>query len=124
MTANTPTWQASYLALIAQAMDNRRFHAQTIACANCGPQLRLIDAAGMDLADDSTLWGGEFLLVTEQGYQRYAHFRPFPLPGGAKAIQEPRRAALGLLYELYAERAFGHSALPLTTTFFRPPRNA
>ena len=66
---------------------------------------------GSGLGDDNTLWGGEFLLITEQGFQRYAHFRPFLLPGGVKAIQEPRRAALGLLYAMFANKAFDHPAL-------------
>jgi hydrogenase maturation protein HypF len=55
---------------------------------------------GSGLGADNTLWGGEFLLINRQGFERYAHFAPFSLPGGHKAIQEPRRAALGLLYEI------------------------
>jgi hydrogenase maturation protein HypF len=70
---------------------------------------------GAGLGDDNTLWGGEFLLITEQGFERYAHFRSFSLPGGVKAIQEPRRAALGLLYEIFGDRAFDRPALPFTT---------
>jgi len=61
---------------------------------------------GSGLGTDNTLWGGEFLLITEQGSERYAHFAPFPLPGGHKAILEPRRAALGLLYEVFGDKAF------------------
>jgi hydrogenase maturation protein HypF len=56
---------------------------------------------GSGLGSDNTLWGGEFLLITEQGFNRFAHFAPFPLPGGHKAMLEPRRAALGLLYEIF-----------------------
>ena len=33
---------------------------------------------------------------------RVAHLRPFPLPGGEQAIKEPRRAAIGVLYEMLA----------------------
>ncbi|MDP1772655.1 MAG: carbamoyltransferase HypF [Methylobacter sp.] len=58
---------------------------------------------GSGLGADNTLWGGEFLLVNRQGFERYAHFAPFSLPGGHKAIQEPRRAALGLLYETFGD---------------------
>ena len=32
------------------------------------------------------------------------HILPFWLPGGEKAIQEPRRAALGLLFEMYGKK--------------------
>lgn len=59
---------------------------------------------GTGLGDDGTLWGGEFLRVTEGGWSRLAHLRTFALPGGEAAIRTPRWAALGLLHELYGLR--------------------
>jgi hydrogenase maturation protein HypF len=67
---------------------------------------------GTGYGTDGTIWGGEFFLVTEANVQRVAHLRPFRLPGGDKAVKEPRRAALGLLYELYGEAAFEMNHLP------------
>jgi hydrogenase maturation protein HypF len=64
---------------------------------------------GTGYGPDGTVWGGEFVLVTEHGWRRAAHLRPFRLPGGNLAIREPRRAAFGLLYE-----AFGRDALSMT----------
>ncbi len=64
----------------------------------------VFDGSGLGL--DGTIWGGEFLLIHEKGFERFAHFRPFPLIGGSKAIQEPRRAALGLLFAIYGDAAF------------------
>lgn len=61
------------------------------------------DGTGYGL--DDSIWGGEFIYVTETNWQRVAHWRTFGLPGGEKAIKEPRRAALGLLYEIYGEEA-------------------
>ena len=61
---------------------------------------------GTGLGVDNELWGGEFLLINENGFDRFAHLRSFPLPGGTKAIQESRRAALGLLYELLGNDLF------------------
>ncbi len=56
---------------------------------------------------DGTVWGGEFFVLSEKGRaERIAHLRRFRLPGGERAVKEPRRAALGLLYELLGERAF------------------
>ncbi len=55
---------------------------------------------GTGLGTDGTIWGGEFFHVTDKGVERFAHWRPFRLPGGDAAAKEPRRAALGLLWEL------------------------
>lgn len=50
---------------------------------------------------DGTIWGGEFLSADDNGFQRLATFKKFRLPGGDKAVKEPRRAAVGVLYEIY-----------------------
>ena len=60
---------------------------------------------GAGYGTDGTVWGGEFLLTDEDSFQRVAHFRPFRLPGGDAAIKEPRRTALGVLYEIWGDHA-------------------
>jgi hydrogenase maturation protein HypF len=62
------------------------------------------DGTGYGL--DGTIWGGEFLQVTDTSWQRVAHLRTFHLPGGEKAIKEPRRVAIGLLYEVFGDAVF------------------
>jgi hydrogenase maturation protein HypF len=62
------------------------------------------DGTGYGL--DGTLWGGEFFRITEPDCERIAHLRQFRLPGGDKAVREPRRTALGLLFEHFGEAAF------------------
>ncbi len=65
---------------------------------------------GTGYGNDGTIWGGEFLQITETRLQRVAHLRPFPLPGGDKAAKEPRRSSLGLLYAALGEESFQHSS--------------
>jgi len=68
------------------------------------------DGTGYGL--DGTIWGGEFFRVTDAACDRIAHLRRFRLPGGDQAVREPRRSALGLLYELSGGAAFAMKHLP------------
>ena len=68
------------------------------------------DGTGYGL--DGTIWGGEFFQVADKHIERIAHLRPFRLPGGDKAVKEPRRPAIGLLYEMFGDAAFEMTHLP------------
>ncbi|HEY8902060.1 MAG TPA: carbamoyltransferase HypF [Chthoniobacterales bacterium] len=54
---------------------------------------------GTGYGTDGTIWGGEFLRAKGNSFERVAHLRTFRLPGGDVAAREPRRSALGLLFE-------------------------
>jgi hydrogenase maturation protein HypF len=66
---------------------------------------------GTGYGTDGTIWGGEFLLAGEKSFERVAHFRHFRLPGGEAAIKQPRRTALGVLYEIWGAKALNHGDL-------------
>ncbi|MGE0333994.1 MAG: carbamoyltransferase HypF [Gammaproteobacteria bacterium] len=72
---------------------------------------------GTGFGPDGTVWGGEFLCVTDKGWRRVAHLRRFRLPGAEAAMREPRRAALGLLYEAFGGDAFAMTDLPPVAAF-------
>jgi hydrogenase maturation protein HypF len=73
------------------------------------------DGTGYGL--DGTIWGGEFFIVTDKTIERMAHLRPFRLPGGDQAVKEPRRAALGLLYECLGDAVFERKDLAPVAAF-------
>lgn len=58
---------------------------------------------------DGTLWGGEFFLATTDRFERLAHMKYFPLPGGEAAIREPWRMALVYLRDALGESGFRNS---------------
>jgi hydrogenase maturation protein HypF len=72
---------------------------------------------GSGYGTDGTVWGGEFLLTDEDSFQRVGHFRPFRLPGGDAAIKEPRRTALGVLYEIWGDQAISNRRWAPTASF-------
>lgn len=84
-------------------------YAHVLACMaenEVAPPVLGVSWDGTGYGTDGTVWGGELLLVTETGFERVAHLRPFRLPGGDRAVKEPRRSALGVLYEMLGEQAF------------------
>ena len=67
---------------------------------------------GTGFGPDGTIWGGEFFLARDDGsFERVAHLRAFRLPGGERAIREPRRSALGLLHETLGDELWEHPEL-------------
>ena len=67
------------------------------------PGRRVLGVAldGYGYGEDGTAWGGEFLLADYDGYERFARFKPVPLPGGDLAARQPWRMALAYLYDAY-----------------------
>jgi hydrogenase maturation protein HypF len=56
---------------------------------------------GTGYGPDGTVWGGEFLMGDPRSFRRVASLWPFRLPTGEKAVREPWRVALALLWESF-----------------------
>jgi hydrogenase maturation protein HypF len=78
------------------------------------------DGTGFGL--DGTIWGGEFIAVAAGSARRVATFRAFPLPGGDRAVREPRRTALALLCEVFGDDAWEMEDVPTLAAFTQPER--
>ena len=90
-------------------------YAHVLACLadnDLDPPLLGVAWDGTGWGPDGSVWGGEFLLVDDRSYTRVGHLRLFSLPGGEKAVIEPRRAAIGLLFEIFGDDLFGLSQIP------------
>jgi len=72
---------------------------------------------GTGYGDDGTIWGGEAMIADHFNYTRTASLAPFRLLGGDKAIKEPRRAALSLLFETYTLQEILSLRLPTLEHF-------
>jgi hydrogenase maturation protein HypF len=95
-------------------------HAHVRACMadnELEPPVLGISWDGTGYGLDGSVWGGEFLHVEADAFQRLGSFRPFRLPGGEAAVQEPRRVALGLLYEVFGPSVFAMRELEPVRSF-------
>ncbi len=82
-----------------------------------GPPVLGVAWDGTGWGGDGTVWGGEFLRLDGTGWRRVARLRRFPLPGGERAVREPRRAALGLLFAASGEDILKDVDLPPVAAF-------
>ena len=96
-------------------------YAHVLSCLadNCAsPPVLGVAWDGSGYGTDHSIWGGEFIKVHVSGeFERVAHLRSFHLIGGEQAVQEPRRAALGLLHALYGDEYLSRLPEPLASYF-------
>jgi hydrogenase maturation protein HypF len=69
---------------------------------------------GTGYGTDGNVWGGEFLVGDYVGFERAAHLAYLRLPGGERAVREPYRVALSLLWEAFGEE-FQELDLPVVS---------
>lgn len=76
--------------------------AEAIAAGQLTTDTRVLGIAfdGTGAGTDGTIWGGEFLVASLDGFERAAHLLTWALPGGAASVRDARRNAFALLSEL------------------------
>jgi hydrogenase maturation protein HypF len=103
-------------ALIAWAMQQpqpkiavQHHHAHIAGCMAehrlRGPVIGLaLDGTGY--GPDGCVWGGEVLIATLTGFERFAHLKYVAMPGSEAAVRQPWRMALGHLYAALGDGVF------------------
>lgn len=56
---------------------------------------------GTGFGKDGNMWGGEFFVGSVRGFERAAHLKYIPMPGGEACIKEPWRMAFSYLYGMH-----------------------
>ena len=100
-----------------QSVGVQHHHAHILSCmAEHGLKGPVLGIAwdGSGYGGDGTLWGGEFFRCDPAGYERLTHFRSLKLIGGERAVREPARIALAILFDLFGEQALAMERLPLS----------
>ena len=101
---------------------HHRAHALAVAAEHgLEPPLLALTWDGLGLASPEAgghrLWGGELVVLEPEAAVRWGGLLPFPLPGGERAMAEPRRAALGLLLAAGGEALEHPGAARLRSSF-------
>ncbi len=103
-----------------RVIEVQHHYAHALACmAEFGLKEKVLAFCfdGTGYGDDGTIWGGEIFIVDPYDYHRIGHIKPFRLLGGEKAIKEPKRLALALLFEVYTLSEVGGLKLPFLDHF-------
>ena len=106
------TKHAAHFSVPNRAVQHHWAHIAACMAENeLAPPLLGVSWDGTGYGEDGTIWGGEFLSIDAVGFTRTAHLRQFRLPGGEAAVKQPRRSALGLLYEIFGEQLWAQDDL-------------
>jgi hydrogenase maturation protein HypF len=102
-----PGYRSTRMALastIERRIGVQHHHAHIASCmAESHLRGRVIGVAldGTGFGTDGKIWGGEFLVADFAGFERRAHLRYVPIPGGDAAVRQPWRMARSYLRDAF-----------------------
>jgi hydrogenase maturation protein HypF len=103
-----------------ELIEVQHHHAHVLACMaehHLDEKVLAFSFDGTGYGDDGTIWGGEVMVCDYKNFERIGQLAPFRLIGGDKAVKEPRRAALSMLFESYEKEIINECRLPLLSEF-------
>ncbi|WP_241010635.1 carbamoyltransferase HypF [Mycobacterium camsae] len=109
----TTTWARRQGRPILQ-IQHHHAHAVSLLAEHgrLGTPMLAVAFDGTGYGTDGSIWGGEFLMVTDPAsFTRVGHVKPFALPGGDGAVRRPGRIALDLLHRARIDWAPGIAAV-------------
>jgi hydrogenase maturation protein HypF len=95
---------AEELKLPVEAIQHHHAHVASVIAENRVEEPVIgIAFDGTGYGTDGNIWGSEFLICSETKFERFAHFKYMPLPGGDKAVLEPWRSGVSYLKTVFCD---------------------
>ena len=89
----------------AELIQIQHHYAHVLSCMaeyNLQEKVLAFSWDGTGYGDDGNIWGGEVFIADNKTYERIHHFKYFKLLGGEKAVKEPKRVGLSLLFDSFS----------------------
>ena len=114
-----PAYESSQLVKQAQipVISVQHHYAHILSCMaenGCSDEVIGIALDGTGYGTDGTIWGGELLQVSYDGFTRVGSVSPFLHAGGDAAVRDGWRSALSFMYALYGKDAVRRLASDLS----------
>ena len=114
-----PSYEASNLVREAGivTVPVQHHYAHILSCMaenNCTSPVIGMVLDGTGYGTDGTIWGGELLAASYDGFKRFGSIAPFIHAGGDTAVRDGWRSAISFIYALYGKEAALQKAMELS----------